>query len=331
MYTEIPLSLAVMFILGGLFVLAKSADIFVDGAATVAKYFGVPSFIVGMVIIGFGTSAPELCVSILSASAGHSSLSFGNAFGSCIFNIAGILGLVALVRPIAISKSAVWFGSPMLIVITLIQYFFVQSGGYSRMEGILTFALFCVILPIYCLYEKKDSQVESFSANEKNGVSIVKHFVMLVLGLVFLVGSSHILVWGCVDVARALNISELLIGLTVVAIGTSLPELASAIAAARKNEHELVVGNIIGSNLFNTLAVVGIAGAIQPFEHLSKYAVSRDVPVCVLVSVVLILVGINWKAPKKSGVITRIEGFCFVVFFMAYLAVMAYQELTLVK
>jgi cation:H+ antiporter len=326
--------MSISFILVGLYVLVKSADIFVDGAAAVAKYFGMPSFIVGMLIIGFGTSAPEFCVSILSASSGHSSLSFGNAIGSCIFNIAGILGVVAMVRPIFISSSAVWFGSPMLILITAIQYYFVQSNGYSRIEGIIAFSLFCIILPLYCWYEKKEKPIkkeEEMVAEDKASIPIIKSFVLTVLGLVFLVGSSHILVWGCVDVARAMNISELLIGLTIIAIGTSLPELASAIAAARKNEHDLVVGNIIGSNLFNTLAVVGIAGAIQPFEGLSKFAVYRDVPVSIAASIVLILVGINWRKPKNPGVINRFEGFVFFICFAVYLAVMMCQELTLVK
>lgn len=334
MYSDLPIWLSVSFILAGMYVLVKSADVFVDGAAAVAKYFGVPSFIVGMLIIGFGTSAPEFCVSILSASSGHSSLSFGNAIGSCIFNIACILGVVAMVRPIIISPSVVWFGSPMLILITAIQYYFVQSGGYSRIEGIMAFSLFCIILPLYCWYEKKEKALKKEvkpAAEEKADIPIVKSFVLTVLGLVFLVASSHILVWGCVDVARAMNISELLIGLTVIAIGTSLPELASAIAAARKNEHDLVVGNIIGSNLFNTLAVVGIAGAIQPFEGLSRYAVCRDVPVSIVASAVLILVGINWRNPKKNGVVNRFEGFAFFVCFAVYLAVMMYQELAIVK
>lgn len=329
MYTDLPIWVSISFIIGGLYMLVKSADFFVDGAAAVAKYFGVPSFIVGMVIIGFGTSAPEFCVSVLSASSGHSSLSFGNAFGSCIFNIAAILGIVAMIRPINISPSVVYFGSPMLIFITAVQYFFVQHNGYSRIEGIIAFALFCVILPIYCWHEKKETQLqkeEVVEVESKANISILKSIVLLILGLVLLVGSSHILVWGCVDVARAFKISELLIGLTVVAIGTSLPELASAIVAARKNENELVVGNIIGSNLFNTLAVVGVAGAIQPFEKLSKFAVCRDVPVTIISSIVLILVGINWRKPKDPGVINRFEGFLFFIGFALYVAVMMWQE-----
>ena len=333
MYTDIPVLLSVLFVLGGLFVLAKSADVFVDGAAAVAKFYGVPSFIVGMLIIGFGTSFPELCVSVLSSSAGYSSLSFGNAFGSCIFNIAAILGIAALIRPISISRSTVLFGAPMLIGIALLQYLFLRNGGYSRVDGIVAFLCFCVILPVYCWYEKRETApvAEEEKQDAADRSAIVKSFATLVAGLVLLVSSSHILVWGCVDIARALNVSELLIGLTVVAIGTSLPELASAIAAARKNEHELVVGNIVGSNLFNTLAVVGIAGTIQPFEKLSKFAVLRDVPVTVIVSAILILVGVNWKNFKKPGIINRFEGFCFVVFFAVYLAVMAYQELFFAK
>ena len=333
MNADIPFWLSIFFIVGGLALLAYSSNAFIDASASIARRFGISPFIVGMVIIGFGTSAPELCVSAMSGAAGHSNLSLGNAYGSCVFNIAAILGIAALIRPISISRSTVLFGAPMLIGIALLQYLFLRNGGYSRVDGIVAFLCFCVILPVYCWYEKRETApvAEEEKQDAADRSAIVKSFVALVAGLVLLVSSSHILVWGCVDIARALNVSELLIGLTVVAIGTSLPELASAIAAARKNEHELVVGNIVGSNLFNTLAVVGIAGTIQPFEKLSKFAVSRDVPVTVIVSAILILVGVNWKNFKKPGIINRFEGFCFVVFFAVYLAVMAYHELYFAK
>ena len=155
-----------------------------------------------------------------------------------------------------------------------------------------------------------------------------KGWLYLFLGLAFLVGSSHVLVWGCVDLARTMGVSELLIGLTVVALGTSLPELASAIASARKGEHEFVLGNIVGSNFFNTLAVVGLAGTISPFKDVSSYLLTRDLPMMLLMSVLIAVFGLNYRKPREPKAIGRVAGALWLLFFVAYMALMIFQETT---
>lgn len=329
MYPEIQLWIAILFIVAGLAVLAWSADMFVAGAASLARVLGISPLIVGMVIIGFGTSAPELCVSALSASGGHSDLSLGNAYGSAIFNIAFILGIAALIRPLPVKPGVSLVAAPALVAISLFSCLLVGAGdGFSRTDGILELAAFFILLPLYCIFDQRISskapkKEEAPPAKGEGWHSAVK----LAVGLALLAGSSHILVWGCVQTARSAGVSDLMIGLTIVAVGTSLPELASAIVSARKGEHEFVLGNIIGSNFFNILAVVGLAGTIQPFERISPYVLTRDMPVMVLVSVLITLFGLNWRNVRENGLVTRWKGLVWLLIMVAYTAVMACQEM----
>ena len=185
--------------------------------------------------------------------------------------------------------------------------------------------LFAVLLPAYCWFEQRGKQKPQ-EEQKSNVGGVLPALFKLIVGLGVLVGSSHILVWGSVDIARMLGVSELMIGLTVLAVGTSLPELASAIAAARKGKHEFVLGNIIGSNFFNTLAVVGIAGGITPIEKFSRYVVMRDLPIMIGVSLLIGVFGLSLSNSRKGGRISRIEGLIFVVAFLVYTAVMVLQE-----
>lgn len=330
--TNIPLVLSLMFILGGLFALAKSADVFVDAAAAIARGFGLSPMIVGMVIIGFGTSAPELVVSTIAGMSGHADLSLGNAYGSNIFNIGIILGITALIWPIKVKPSVNWFAVPLLLLTSAISWFVVSDGVFERANGIWLLVAFAVLLPLYCWYDQKNSKAAD-SADGKDGQAVEKpragwvEWVRLVVGLAVLVLSSHILVWGCVDFARdVLHVSNLLIGLTIVAAGTSLPELASSIASARRGENEFVIGNIVGSNFFNALAVVGLAGTISPFSGFSGFILSRDLPLMTLFSLMIAVFGINLKKVREPGTITRVEGGIWVVMYIAYLVLMVYQE-----
>lgn len=330
--TNIPLVLSLVFILGGLFALAKSADVFVDAAAAIARGFGLSPMIVGMVIIGFGTSAPELVVSTIAGMSGHADLSFGNAYGSNIFNIGIILGITALIWPIKVKPSVNWFAVPLLLLTSAISWFVVSDGVFERINGIWLLVAFAVLLPLYCWYDQKNSKAAD-SADGKDGKAVEKpragwvEWVRLVVGLAVLVLSSHVLVWGCVDFARdVLHVSNLLIGLTIVAAGTSLPELASSIASARRGENEFVIGNIVGSNFFNALAVVGLAGTISPFSGFSGFILSRDLPLMTLFSLMIAVFGINLKKVREPGTITRVEGGIWVVMYVAYLVLMVYQE-----
>ncbi len=337
-YPEISLWLSIAFVLGGFAVLAWSANAFVDGASALAKAFGVSPFIIGMIVIGFGTSAPELCVSALSGATGHSDLSLGNAYGSCIFNIAVILGVAAFIKPLVVKPSIVFVAVPMLVAIAILSCLLVTLGdGFSRVDGVVLLAVFAVLMPLYCWFDQSQKKKDDGRSPGTTGVSPVegrgkpvplwKAWLLLFVGLALLVGSSHILVWGSVDIARKMGVGELLIGLTIVAMGTSLPELASAVASARKGEHEFVLGNIVGSNMFNTLAVVGVAGTISPFKDISPYLLSRDLPMMVFMSVLIGVFGCNCRKPHEPKTIGRAVGALWLLLFAAYTGVMLWQEM----
>ena len=317
MYFDIPIGLAVAFLVVGLYVLAWSANRFVEGAEAVTRALGVSPFVVGMVVIGFGTSAPELAVSALSGFTGHSNLSLGNAYGSNIFNIAAILGIAALIHPIPVRPIVVFGAVPMLLVASVASCLLVcLGGGFSRLDGVWCLALFAVLLPVYCYLDRKG---KGDADSESGDAPPCRHpYLALVGGLALLVASSHILVWGAVDLARTLGVSELLIGLTIIAAGTSLPELASAVASARKGQHDFVLGNIIGSNFFNSLAVVGVSGTISPFKDVSPFIFTRDLPAMALLTLSIALFGLNFKHPRSIGHVTRRYGTIWLVAFLVY-------------
>ncbi|MCQ2368526.1 MAG: calcium/sodium antiporter [Kiritimatiellae bacterium] len=325
MYADISFLLSLVFIFGGFALLAWSSDYFVDASAMLARRLGVSPMIIGMVIIGFGTSAPELCVSAMTGISGHSNMSLGNAYGSCIFNILAILGVAALIRPLKVKSSVVKYSVPSLLAITGISFAYLKDGVMSRVESLMLLAIFLALMGYNCYSEHNAPQEESPSLNTKH-LSLITLILKLFLGLTVLVLSSHVLVWGAVDFARMLGVSELLIGLTIIAIGTSLPELASAIASARRGEHEFVIGNIVGSNLFNTLAVVGIAGSLTPIKDFSPYILYRDLPIMLLGTSMISLFGFNWRKPQSEGHINRLEGALWVLSIIVYFVLTIYQE-----
>ena len=340
MYADIPLWLSIVFMLGGLVALAWSSDVFVDGSAAVAKILGVSPLIIGMVIIGFGTSAPELCVSVMSGLNGHADLSLGNAYGSCIFNIAIILGVAVMIFPLVVRPSVAYISGGLLTFVSLFSWFILKDGFCSRADATALLIGFAIIMPLYCWFDQKANPPAGEGAEKRlpdrirldaryrrilRGRFLVATIKCLV-GLAVLIGSSHFLVWGAVDFARAVGVSDLMIGLTIVAVGTSLPELASAIQSARKGEHEFVLGNIIGSNLFNTLAVVGLATVISPTDGFSPYILTRDLPLMALLSLSIFFFGFNWKHPKFPGAINRKKAFIWLSVFVAYTIIMFLQE-----
>lgn len=324
MYTDIPIWLSSLFIIGGLVALAWSSDRFVVGAAALSRRLGISGFVVGMVVVGFGTSAPELLVSTFSGLSGHTNLSIGNAYGSCVFNIVGILGVAALIRPLVVKPAVSFIAVPLLTAITALSWFLLRDGSLARGDALTLLSIFAVVMPLYCKFDKP---AEGGDGDAAAPATLAAAIFWTLLGLGVMVGASHILVWGAVDIARALGVGELLIGLTIVAIGTSIPELASAIAAARRNEAELVLGNIIGSNLFNTLAVVGIAGSISPSSGFSRFVVARDLPILALATLSIAAFGLNFRRPCENGVVVRWQGLCWIIAFAAYMALMLYQEL----
>ncbi|MBO4829074.1 MAG: calcium/sodium antiporter [Fibrobacter sp.] len=329
--------LSIVAIVVGLFLLVWSADRFVDGAVGVARFFGMSTFLIGMVIVGFGTSAPEMVVSILSAMNDTPQLALGNAYGSNIANIALILGVTALIAPVVVQKQAMSRDIPVLIAMTALTVLLLVDGNVSLIDGAVLLVAFVAIMGFNILSELKAkrkrrksggasdiSEVEEIPAE---GVSIGKAVLSLLVGLVLLIVSSRMLVWGAVYMAHALGVSDLLIGLTIVAVGTSLPELASSIAAARRGENDLAVGNIIGSNIFNTLVVVGLASVIAPIKAADPEVMSRDVPIMSALTLLLFLICIPVK--KKNGKrvsgFGRIGGALFLSLYVAYLVLLGIQ------
>lgn len=280
-----------------LLVLAWSADRFVDGSCGLARILGVSPFLIGMIIVGFGTSAPEMLVSAVSAFEGSPDIALGNAYGSNITNVLLILGVAAIVNPIKVDFSVVKKELPFLAGTIILTVFLILDGLISRINAVSMLVLFIPIMVISSLGKKEEQSDDETGKNE----SLPKSIFRILFGLALLVGSSRALVWAAKDIATALGISELIIGLTIVALGTSLPELAASVSAARKNEHGVAFGNVVGSNLFNTMCVVGIAGTITPVTVDPKI-LTRDLPAVALVTLFLFIFGIRKQISRVSGV-----------------------------
>lgn len=309
----------ILAVVAGIAVLVWSADKFVDGATGLAKALGVSSFLIGAIVIGFGTSAPEITVSIFAALGNTPELALGNAYGSNITNIALILGVTALVCPVPMPRSVVLKDLLYLIFATMASLAVILNQSISRIDGLILIGVFAVILALQIRQGLKEKVV----AEEEEKVSTAKSWMWLGIGLVLLVGSSKLLVYGATEIAKSLGVSDLVIGLTVVAVGTSLPELASSIIAARKGDTALALGNVIGSNLFNTLLVVGIPSVICPMK-LDSMVLLRDFPVMAFLTLLLFPLGFRLK--KSEGRVGRVAGgFLFAVYvgYVAYLVVTA--------
>ncbi|MFM5557928.1 calcium/sodium antiporter [Aeromonas rivipollensis] len=312
------MTLAFVALIAGLALLVWSADKFVDGAAATARYAGMPPLLIGMVIIGFGTSAPEMVVSALASMQGNPGLALGNAYGSNITNIALILGLTALISPIAVSSQVVRKEIPILLGITLLTGALLIDGHLGRGDALILGGVFIVLLgwSIWTgIKGKGDALDEDVNVEiDSEAMPLKKAIFWLIVGLVLLVGASRLLVWGAVTIAQAFGISDLVIGLTIVAVGTSLPELASSLMAIKKKEHDLALGNVLGSNLFNTLAVVGIAAGIAPLE-VDPAVLSRDWSLMMGLTLLLLVMCLGRKG---QGRINRVEGGILLCIFVAY-------------
>ncbi len=311
---------AVIAVVSGLALLVWSADRFIEGSAATARHFGMPPLLIGMVIVGFGTSAPEMVVSAVAALQGNPCIALGNAYGSNITNIALILGVTALVAPIAVHSRVLRKELPILAVVTGLSAWQVRDGDITRPDAIVLLAVF-VLLMIWAIrqgvVQKEDALARQMGQEMEGKAMTIRCAVSwLLAGMVLLVVSSRILVWGAVEIARAFGVSDLVIGLTNVAVGTSLPELASSLIAVRKGEHDIALGNVLGSNLFNTLAVVGIAGAIHPMTVVQD-VFTRDVPVMAALTLSLFVIGYGFRGP---GRINRIEGALLLSCYAGYMA-----------
>lgn len=311
------MNLAIAAVIIGLALLVWSADRFVEGASSTARHFGMPSLLIGMVIVGFGTSAPEMVVSAISSFQGNPGLSLGNAYGSNITNIALILGITSVISPITVHSQILKKELPILTAVTVLAAWQLWDNQLSRFEALVLLGIFSglMIWTIWQGMKQADALGDDVEKKmEAKELPIKQAVIWLIVGLLLLIASSRLLVWGAVKIAQGFGVSDLIIGLTIVAVGTSLPELASSIIAIRKNEHDLALGNVVGSNLFNTLAVVGIAGTIHPMS-LSADVLSRDITVMAVLTIALFVVGFGFRG---QGRINRYEGALLLTSYIGY-------------
>ncbi|HEY9052458.1 MAG TPA: calcium/sodium antiporter [Gammaproteobacteria bacterium] len=309
----------IIAVLAGFGLLIWSADHFVTGASATARNLGVSPLIIGLTIVGFGTSAPEMLVSTFAAIDGNAGLSIGNALGSNITNITLILGATALFYPLSVHSGILRREYPLLLITTVIAALLLFFDNHlSRIDGIIMFSSLFLILFWMVRYTLKHRDHDPLEAEYEH--EIPEHMPMktamayLGAGLVVLLASSKLLVWGATNIAVALGVSDLIIGLTVVAIGTSLPELAASVMSAKKGEHDIAIGNVIGSNMFNTLGVLAIPGLIAP-GLLPEGVLERDLPLVIILTVLLFVLSFGFTGP---GRINRLEGGFFLGLFVVY-------------
>ncbi|WP_321492946.1 calcium/sodium antiporter [uncultured Desulfobacter sp.] len=305
--------------MSGLLLLVWSANLFIEGAAAAAVHWGMPPLLIGMVIVGFGTSLPEILVSVMSALQGSSGIALGNAYGSNIANIGLILGITALINPVTVNSRVLKNELPILSLGTAVAGYQAFDGNVSRLDAWALLACFLALIVWSIqngLREETDSLAKEVKTQMTPGsMSIGSAVFKIVVGLVLLLASSRLLVWAAVNISRLLGVSDLIIGLTVVAVGTSLPELASSVIAARKGAHDIAVGNVLGSNLFNTLAVVGVAGVIHPLS-VPPEILYRDLLVMGLFTVSLFILCYGFKG--RQGRINRWEGLMLLLSYIVY-------------
>ncbi|MBI9019447.1 MAG: calcium/sodium antiporter [Phycisphaerae bacterium] len=324
-----------LVLIAGFILLIWSADRFVEGAAATARHFGMSPLLVGMVIVGFGTSAPEMLVSASAALDNAPGLAIGNAYGSNIANIALILGVTALVCPIAVHSRIFKKELPLLTLLMGLAAFQAMDKEITRTEAYILLAVLAGLLYLtihMTKSEKSDRLAAEFKKEIISATPLGKSVFTLVYGLILLcVSSKWLVVWPATSIAEYFGVSETIIGLTVVAIGTSLPELASSIVAARKGEHDIAIGNVLGSNVFNTLAVVGIAGAVVPASvdpavpaFLLEPSIYREaIPIMFILTVSLFVLCYGFKG--KPGRINRFEGAILLSVYLAYTGYLIHQ------
>ena len=316
---------ALLAIVAGLALLTWAADRFVDGAAATAQYARVPPLLIGMVIVGFGTSAPEMVVSTMAALDGAPELALGNALGSNIVNIGLILGVTALITPLAVHSGIIRRELPLLMAAGALSGVLFLDNALTRGESMLLLAGLLLLVGWTVragLKHREDSLASEMDQELSAHPMSLRHALFwLVTGLVLLIVGSRILVWGAVTVAQSLGIGDLFIGLTIVAIGTSLPELAASLSAARKGEHDIAIGNVVGSCMFNLLAVAGIAGVIAPIEAMSPEILTRDWSTMMAMIAALFVFAYGFRG---EGRITRPEGFSMVLAYVVYTGYLVY-------
>ena len=296
----------------GIALLVWSADEFTDSGARIAKLFQISPLVIGLVIFGFGTSAPELLVTGVSSFEGNAGIGIGNAVGSNIFNIALVLAICVIILPIHISKTTIkreWF---FQLIAVIIAGYVLFDDFISLIDGVILASFFGLFL-IYSFKTAKNTDMPKVEIGNKKDQS--KVWLMLIFTLIVLMLSAKLVVWSGQTLAESFGVPDLIIGLTLIALGTSLPELAVSVSSAIKKQHEMLLGNILGSNLFNTLAVLSLPGLIRPTE-VDKEIMSRDYPVMLLVALLIVVLAYRRKGEYRLG---KVSGVILLVVLTLYL------------
>jgi len=310
------LLLPLIVVVVSLIVVVWSAGVFIDGAASTASALGVSPLIIGLTIVGFGTSAPEILISIFAAAQGNPGLAIGNAIGSNIANITLILGITTLLFPLLVSQSVARREMPILSFVLLVLLALFWDLELSRFDGAILLALMLIVI-VHTVHQGMRGATAGAANPSAPGAksSLSSALLKLLAGLIVLLVSSRAMVWGAVDIASAIGVSDLIIGLTIVAIGTSLPELAACIVSVRRSAYEIAIGNIIGSNVFNSLAVVGISAVIHP-DALPDGVLTRDMPI--VIGLTLMLLAMSYRHDGNPAILGKFKGGILLSCFIAY-------------
>lgn len=318
------MAIQLLLLVLGFVMLVKGADLFVDGASGVATKFGIPQLVIGLTIVAMGTSAPEAAVSITAAFAGNADITIGNIVGSNILNILIILGISSLVYPLAVQKSTLIIDIPIVLFATLILYLLGFDGNISRVDGIIMLVVFIAYLAyLFGVAKKEKSAIDREKAGEitvnsqsdevvAKDISLLKAILFTLIGLVLIVGGSKFVVDSATAIAKALGLSQRFIGLTIVALGTSLPELFTSVTAAMKKNSDIAIGNIVGSNIFNILFIVGLSGVVIPVPFAQAFRFDT------IISGIAAAALLAFCLPKKklsrfAGVIMLV---CYAIYFV---------------
>lgn len=310
----------------GFILLIKGADVFVEGASNIAKKFGIPSIIVGLTIVSLGTSAPELAVSLIASFEGNNGITIGNVLGSNIFNTLMVLGLTAIVIPIIIEKSIVIKDYVVNILVTILllvlsfggRLFFNKEAGLNRLSGFILIGS-CVI---YIIYLIKTAKNQSEDSEDNKEVNILVSTFKIIIGIIGIIIGGNLVVNSASNIAYSFGLSDKLVGLTIVAMGTSLPELVTSMIAALKGENDIAIGNVLGSNIFNILLILGVSSSIKPIVISNSLLV--DMLFLIIISLIL---GIfMFKGNKEKLRLGKIEGLILVALYIGYMAYIIFRN-----
>ncbi|AYE35350.1 calcium/sodium antiporter [Clostridium septicum] len=304
----------------GFVLLIKGADIFVDGAATIAKKLGIPAVIVGLTIVSLGTSAPELAISLISSIQGNNGITIGNVLGSNIFNTLMVLGVTAIIMPILIKKTTIIKDyiinvliSILLLILTFAPTLFSGEAIITRLDGII-FLIVCIAYIIYLIISAKRTNKNNEDKEEGKNINVISCILKVIIGVAGVIIGGKLVVDAATNIAYSFGMSEKLVGLTIVAVGTSLPELVTSMVAAIKGENDIAIGNVLGSNIFNILLILGMSAIINPIP----VAINLSIDMIFLIIISIILGIFMFYGKDKETKLSKFEGIILVTMYIGY-------------